>query len=281
MNNVTVSAAWLSDHLGDAGLRIVDASWYMPAQNRNARAEFEQAHIPGAVFFDIDATSDGTSSLPHMLPDEATFAATAGALGIAENDRVVVYDGAGLFSAARAWWTFRVFGARDVVVLDGGLPAWREAGLPLEQGPASPVPARFDARLDREAVANYENVLDILQSGAAQVVDARAADRFTGATPEPRAGLKSGHMPGARNLPFNRLVTPEGTLAAPEAIRASFQGAGVDLSRPVVTSCGSGVTAAVLSLALAQIGKEDVRLYDGSWTEWGGKAGAPVVTGEP
>jgi thiosulfate/3-mercaptopyruvate sulfurtransferase len=279
MSDQLVSPDWLSRQLGRPDLKVVDASWYLPAQNRDAKAEFLAGHLPGAVFFDIDAMSDRSTDLPHMLPDAPAFAEAAGALGLSDTDTIVVYDGAGLFSAPRVWWTLRTFGARDVRVLDGGLPAWNAAGLPLEGGPASPGPARFNARLDRNAVRTHGAVAGSLAFDAETVVDARSAPRFRGEAPEPRPGLASGHMPGARNLPFDQLVE-NGRLVEPAAIRQAFGKAGVDLARPVVTTCGSGVTAAVLSFALTTIGKEDVALYDGSWAEWGSRPDSPVAKGE-
>lgn len=279
MSTALVSADWLHAHLGEPVLKVVDASWYLPDQKRDAAAEFLTGHIPGAVRFDIDEIADKASGLPHMLPDAAAFAAAAGALGLSDTDTIVVYDGAGLFSAARVWWMLKIFGAKDVRVLDGGLPAWKAAGHPLEAGAASPVPATFDARLDAAAVADFASVGAALDDASATIVDARSAPRFRGEAPEPRPGVRAGHMPGARNVHYASLLDAAGRLRPPEENRQAFQSAGVDLSQPVITSCGSGVTAAILLLALSEMGKADVRIYDGSWSEWGARTDAPVVTG--
>jgi thiosulfate/3-mercaptopyruvate sulfurtransferase len=277
MTKLLASPEWLEEHLGDPMVKIVDASWYLPAQNRDAKAEFLAGHIPGAVFFDIDAIADRSTDLPHMLPDEAAFAEAAGALGLSESDTIVVYDGLGLFSAPRVWWTLRVFGAKDVRVLDGGLPAWEKAGYPKESGAATPKPARFAASLAQDKVRTFDDVAAALARGET-VLDARSAPRFRGELPEPRAGLPSGHMPGALNLHYDKL-SDSGRLVLPERIRDLFKEAKVDLSSPVVTTCGSGITAAVLLFALARIGKEDVTLYDGSWADWGSRPGAPIAKG--
>jgi thiosulfate/3-mercaptopyruvate sulfurtransferase len=279
MNDLVVSPEWLKDRLGAPGLKVVDGSWYLPAQNRDARAEFRAGHIPGAVFFDIDAIADRSTDLPHMLPDAAAFADAVGGLGLSATDTIVVYDGAGLFSAPRVWWTLKVFGAGDVRILDGGLPAWKRAGLPLQAGEMRPLPAHFSPRFAPDMVHDFDQVAAHLALGDATVLDARSAARFRGEAPEPRPALPSGHMPGACNLPFDRLVDKEGRLLPPEEIRQRFKEAGVDLSRPVITTCGSGVTAALLAFALAALGKEDVAVYDGSWTEWASQPGSPIVTG--
>ncbi|WP_334174845.1 3-mercaptopyruvate sulfurtransferase [Pseudoxanthobacter sp.] len=273
-----VGAEWLKDHLDAPKLRIVDASWHLPTSDRDARQEFSAGHIPGAVFFDIDTIADSERGLPHMLPAPAAFAAAVGKLGIAQGDSVVVYDTVGLFSAARVWWAFRVMGLKDVRVLDGGLPAWLNASGPMERGPARPATRTFVPEFDAGAVADVADVKAAIATGAATIVDARSAERFSGAVPEPRPGLKAGHMPGARNLPFTAL-TVHGRLKPKAELAAAFEAAGVDITRPIITSCGSGVTACVLCLALAILGAPSVRLYDGSWTEWGGRPDAEVACG--
>lgn len=273
-----VSAEWLASRLGDENLAVVDASWHMPAANRQARAEFERGHIRGAVFFDIDAISDTTSNLPHMLPSAEQFAKAAGELGISDKQTIVVYDTVGLFSAARVWWTFGVFGAANVHILDGGLPEWLAQKRPVETGLAHPAKATFSAKLDRARVRGFGDVQADLETGRAQIVDARAADRFTGDAPEPRPGVRPGHMPGSRNLPFGDLIE-NGKLKSPEAIKARLKEAGVDITKPIVTSCGSGVTAAVVILAATMAGAKDLALYDGAWAEWGSRADATLATG--
>ncbi len=274
-----ISADWLAEQLENPDLRVVDGSWYLPGEERDAVAEFEAGHIPGAVYFDIDRIADTSSPLPHMLPDAAQFAAAAGGLGLANDNVIVVYDGMGLFSAARVWWMLSVFGARRVRVLDGGLPAWKAAGGALQSGPAQPQPATFFATLDKAAVCGLDDVQAVLRTGAASVVDARSSSRFDGSMPEPRPGCRSGHMPGARSLPFTEVLDAEKRLRNPAEILSHFAEAGVDLTRPVVTSCGSGVTAAVLNLALARAGKHDVAIYDGSWAEWGTSQNTQIATG--
>lgn len=273
-----ISPAELAARLGESGLSIVDASWYLPAQNRDPKAEFEAGHVPGAVFLDQDAVVDPDSPLPHTLPSADLFGGALGALGVASDDVIVVYDGAGLFSAARGWWMLRVFGARKVRVLDGGLPAWREAGHPIETGRAEKAPARFDAVLDQSAVVLLPEMRGIVAERSAQIADARSGERFRAEAPEPRAGVRGGHMPGAHSLPMTELVE-KGRLKPAQELEAAFARAGIDPAAEIVTSCGSGVTAAVINLALASTGRAEGRLYDGSWTEWGSAPDTPVETG--
>lgn len=273
-----VTTEWLAQRLGDPKLKVVDATLFMPGDPRDAAALFAEAHIPGAVFFDIEDLSDHSSDLPHMLADVDVFGAKVGRLGIGSGDTVVAYDGHGLFSAARAWWNFRVMGHTDVYVLDGGFPRWRAEGRPIETGPAHPKPASFETRLDLSLVRDIDQVRDLLISRAEQVVDARAAGRFEGTTPEPRPGMRSGHMPGARSLPFTDLVE-NGGLKSRDDILEVFGAAGVDPNQRVTASCGSGVTAAVIALAMGRIGLSSAAVYDGSWSEWGSRADTPIVTG--
>ena len=273
-----VSPDWLQERLGTPGLSIVDASWYLPAQNRDARAEYDAAHIPGAVFFDHDKVVEPGSGLPHTLPRPGLFAQFAGSMGVDEKDTIVVYDGPGFFSAPRVWWMFRTMGATDVFVLDGGGDRWKADGRPLTSEPTKIAPGFFEAEFDEAKVATLDDMRTIVDDASVQIADARPAGRFSGDDPEPRPGVRSGHMPGARNVPASTLAR-DGKLLPVDELRVALEAAGIDLSRPVVTSCGSGVTAAVISLALASVGHEDNRLYDGSWSEWGSRADTPVVTG--
>jgi len=272
-----VSTAWLAERLGDPGVHIVDATLPLVGQAGHGRDSYLAGHIPGAVFFDINAIADLTVDLPHMLPTPEAFAEAAGALGLDRDATIVVYDAHGIYSAPRVWWTLRVMGYPKVFVLDGGLKAWRAEGRPLETAPTTPTPVRVTPSFDAGLVRDLEAVTGVLASGAAQVVDARSAGRFRGEAPEPRASLRSGHMPGALNLPFDQVVNPDGTMKSAAELAPVF--AHIDLARPIVTSCGSGVTASVLALALARLGRFDVAVYDGSWTEWGGRPDTAVVTG--
>lgn len=274
-----VSPEWLHERLAAPDIVVVDGSWYLPAAGRDPEAEFRAAHIPGAIRFNIDAMSDEASGLPHMLPRPEVFASRMRALGIGDGAHIVVYDGMGLFSAPRVWWMLRTFGVRDAAVLDGGLPAWIAAGFPTEDGEPRPRDRRhFTARLDNGAVADAGDIARVLDSGSAQVVDARSGSRFRGEEPEPRPGVRPGHMPGALNLHYAALQT-DGRMKDPAGLRAVFAENGVDPDRPIVTTCGSGVTAAIVSLALETMGRPARALYDGSWSEWGADSARPVETG--
>lgn len=268
----------LARRLGEPGLRVVDGSWYLPAQNRDPRSEFAVAHIPGAVFFDHDVVVDDASRLPHTIPTPEQFAVHAGKLGIAESDTIVVYDGPGMFTAPRVWWLFRVMGAEKVFVLDGGFDAWKAEGLPVTTEVTEITPVTFKPRFDAGAVASLDDMRAIINDGSAQIADARSHGRFTGEEPEPRAGMRSGHMPGAFNVPVFSL-SRNGRLKDLDALAATLRNAGIDPGKPVVTTCGSGITAAVITLALHSLGHSDNKLYDGSWSEWGSRDDTPVKKG--
>ena len=270
----------LARELDAPDLVIIDASWHMPAENRNAYEEYLAEHIPGAIFFDIDEIADTKSGLPHMLPPPEKFSSRMRSMGIGDGSRIVVYDSAGLFSAARVWWTFRVMGVDDVSVLNGGLPKWKREGRPLESGPPRSRTARhFTARRNLDLVRDVSDIKALLKDRSAEIVDARAADRFAGKAPEPRPGLRSGHIPGSHNLPYAKLLNKDGTFKTGPEIERLFEEAGVDLTKPVVASCGSGITASVLALGLAEIGHRRAAVYDGSWSEWGADQNLPIETG--
>ena len=275
-----VSTAWLADHLKDPDLRILDGTWFLPGEGRDGRAEYDAIHIPGARFFDIDDISDHRSALPHMAPPVEKFMSRLRAMGVGDGHQVVVYDALGLFSAARVWWLFRLMGQENIAVLDGGLPKWLAEGRPTEDLPPVIRDRHMTVRRQNHMVKDVTQVAAASKLGDYEIVDARAAARFRGDAPEPRPGLRAGHIPGARNLPYTSLLNEDRTMKAPDDLRAAFATAGVDLAKPVITTCGSGVTAAVINLALARLAKTDHALYDGSWTEWGASATLPVVTGD-
>ena len=275
-----VSTDWLAVHMKDPDLRILDASTYLPGIDRDGRTEYDAVHIPGARFFDIDEVSDGRSDLPHMVPPIEKFMSRVRAMGVGDGHQIVVYDGSGLFSAARVWWLFRLMGQDNIAVLDGGLPKWIAEGREVED--LAPVirDRHMTVRFQNQMVRDVTQVSSASKLGTSQIVDARAAARFRGEAPEPREGLRSGHIPNSRNVPFTDLLNDDKTMKTPDQTRAIFVSAGVDLKKPIVTTCGSGVTAAVLGLALERMGHDMWSLYDGSWTEWGMFPTVPVATGE-
>ncbi|PWE49922.1 3-mercaptopyruvate sulfurtransferase [Thioclava sp. NG1] len=275
-----VSTDWLAAHLKDPDLRILDASWFLPQMERDAKATYEAKHIPGARFFDIDEISDNRSDLPHMAPPPEKFISRMRAMGVGDGHQVVIYDQHSVFSAPRVWWTFRLMGKTDVAVLDGGLPKWEAEGRPLEDMPPMVRDRHMTVQRQSGLVKDVTQVAHASKLGDHEIIDARPSDRFLGNGTEPRPGLRSGHIPGSRNLPFGELLTPEGTFKSPDEIKALFEAAGVDLSKPAITTCGSGVSAAILALALEIIGKSDWSLYDGSWSEWGMYNDLKVATGE-
>lgn len=275
-----VSTGWLADHLKDPDVRVLDGTWFMPATGRDARAEFETRHIPNARFFDIDDISDHRSDLPHMVPPVEKFMSRVRALGVGDGHKIVVYDAHGLFSAARVWWLFRLMGHDQIAVLDGGLPKWLDEGRPTEDTPPVIRDRHMTVRRRPEMVRDVTQVAQASKLGDHTILDARSAERFRGDAPEPREGLRAGHIPGARSTPYTDLLNADGTMKTPEDLRAVFDAAGADLDKPVITTCGSGVTAAVINLALARIGKTDHALYDGSWTEWGAFPTVNVATGD-
>lgn len=273
----TVSADWLQTHLNDPGMSVVDASWYLPAMGRNARAEYDAGHIPRAVFFDQDAVVDPDSPLPHTLPSPTVFEQHASAMGITVHDTIVVYDGPGFFSAPRVWWLFRIMGAKNVFVLDGGIDGWKAEGRFVTDKPTKTAASAFIPDFRADAVASFTEMQAIVEGGTMQIADARGPGRFNGTEPEPREGMRSGHMPGARNVHYATLAE-NGLFKDVNALRETLVAAGIDPEKPVVTSCGSGVTAAVITLALASLGNENTKLYDGSWAQWGSRADTPVET---
>ncbi len=281
MNDPLVTPAWLSQHLDSPDIRVIDATWFMPTDPRDAKALYAERRIPGAIFFDIDEVADTDSDLPHMLPSPEKFASRMRKAGVGDGARIVVYDNHGLMSAARVWWTFRVYGHEDVSVLDGGFPAWERAGYEIEDGPPrSRMERHYTARVRHDLVRNLADMQRAISGGnRTPILDARAAPRFRGEAAEPRAGLRSGHMPGALNVPFQSLLCDNGTMKDADELKQIFDDAGLTFNAAPICSCGSGITAAVIALALARTGRWDAAVYDGSWTEWGGHGDTPVVTG--
>ncbi len=275
-----VSTDWLAAHLKDPDLRILDASWYLPTDPRDPKAEYDAAHIPGARFFDIDEISDHRSDLPHMVPPVEKFMSRMRAMGVGDGHQVVVYDGNGIFSAARVWWLFNLMGQENIAVLDGGLPKWVADGHATEDMPPVIRDRHMTVRRQNQMVKDVTQVSSASKLGDYQILDARAPARFRGDAPEPREGLRAGHIPNSKNVHYETLLNSDNTMKSPDELRAVFDAAGADLSKPVITSCGSGVTAAIINLALTRIGKTDHALYDGSWTEWGAFPTVPVATGD-
>ncbi len=279
MASALVTTEWLAQHLESPDVRVVDATFFLPQAGRDARAEFEQRHIPGAVFFDIDEVKDDSDPLPHMVPPAAKFAAKVRRMGLGDGARIVCYDGNDFCASARAWWMFRLFGARDVLVLDGGMEKWLAEGRPVDDLPRAPTERHFTARQDNLLLRDMSQVWANITSRQEQLVDVRSAGRFYGTEPEPRDGMRPGHVPGSVNLPYSALIDPEAkTLLPPERLAEILEAAGVDLDRPIVSTCGSGVSAAVLNLALFELGRAETAVYDGSWAEWGGRSDTPVET---
>lgn len=277
--NALVDTAWVAAHLDDPQVRIVDGTWHLPPTGRNGRVEYDEAHIPGAVYFDIDAISDPENPLPHMMPSPEAFAAAVGAMGIANDHRVIVYDADGLFSAPRVWWMFRAFGHDNVAVMTGGFSAWKNEGRPVSAETPSPTAATFNARFNPNMVRSKAQISANIDSGAELVLDARAANRFAGNEPEFRPGVTPGHIPGSGNLPYSEIVDAEaGAFASSDDLRNAFDAQGATGVQPVVTTCGSGITACILGLAMHLIGRDDWAIYDGSWTEWGGSDDTPIET---
>lgn len=274
-----VSTEWLAQHMRDPDLRILDASWYPPGSDRNAKKEYDAGHIPSARFFDIDEVSDSRSDLPHMAPPVEKFISRLRKMGIGDGHQVVVYDGSGIFSAPRVWWLFRLMGKTDVAVLDGGFPKWKAENREIEDLPPMVRDRHMTVQRQNYLVKDVTQVASASKLGDHEIIDARSPGRFAGTEPEPRPGVRPGHIPGSKNLPYGHLLNPDCTMKDKAALRAAFEAAGVDLSKPAITSCGSGISAAILSLALERIGKADHALYDGSWAEWGMYGDLNVATG--